>query len=121
MNQSQPQTLVVAVFLLYINAGFGALDILGSPSVAGKLPFVIVAYYAIRIGGGVLAGRGIAEERKWGYGLALAVAVAPFLLSFYLFKSPFAGADSITLIFEIVLVVLLLHTQSREYQRIWFK
>jgi hypothetical protein len=29
--------------------------------------------------------------------------------------------DLLELMFEVALVVLLLHTQSREYERIWFK
>jgi hypothetical protein len=31
------------------------------------------------------------------------------------------GTDLLTLMFEIALLALLLHPQSREYQRIWFK
>jgi hypothetical protein len=31
------------------------------------------------------------------------------------------GGDLISLMFEIALVALLLHPQSRDYQRLWFK
>jgi len=33
----------------------------------------------------------------------------------------FATGDVIELMFEVALVLLLLHPQSRDYQRIWFK
>src|SRR2546423_1401107 len=58
-NPSQPQTLQIAVFLLYINAFFALLGGLFSP-----IGLLLVA-------GGVGAGFGIANERKWGYGLGL--------------------------------------------------
>ena len=70
----------------------------------------------------LLAGQGIANERKWGYGLGIVMAFLPFVLRVY-----YAGignvltTDALTLLFEIALVALLLHPQSRDYQRIWFK
>lgn len=119
VNQGQPQTLVIACLLLYLNAVFALLDLLRIGGVSTLRPALLV-YFAFRIGLGPLAGTGIAQERKWGYGLALAVAVFPFAFAFYLFGNPFAG-DLITLIFEIALVALLLHPLSREYQKVWFK
>jgi hypothetical protein len=111
INPSQPQTLQIAVFLLYAQAVllllFGAfLSPLGLALIAG----------------GIGAGYGIANEQKWGYFLALAVAASPFV-----FRLIFGGigdlfgTDVISLMFEIALVALLLHRQSREYERIWFK
>ena len=114
MNPTQPQTLQIAVLLLYLNALFSFLDVL-------RLHDLPVIGLAIVIGG-VLAGQGIANERKWGYGLGIAMAFLPFVLRVY-----YAGvgniltADALTLLFEIALVALLLHPQSRDYQRIWFK
>jgi hypothetical protein len=119
LNPSQPQTLQIAIFLLYIHAVFGFLDLLQYRN-AVHLPASYLLDFALRIVGGVLAGRGIANERKWGYGLGLAVAVAPFAFRYWQVQNPF-NANIITLAFEIALVALLLHTQSREYQRVWFK
>jgi hypothetical protein len=118
-NQSLPQTLQIAVFLLYINAVFAVLNLLqiGSIRVLGP---AYGTYFALRIVGGAIAGRGIAQEKKWGWILALVVAVAPFGLQYYIFGNPFA-ADLITLLFDIALVALLVHPQSREYERLWFK
>jgi hypothetical protein len=105
-NPSQPQTLQIAVFLLYMNAVFAVLF--------GGLGSV---YGLMIIAGGVAGGFGIAQEKRWGYGVALAVALLPFVLII-------AGKALITgvigLMFDIALVALLLHPQSREYQRIWF-
>jgi hypothetical protein len=119
LNQSQPQTLVIACFLLYINAAFGVLGLLSTGS-AISASGIGLLYYGITIGGGVGAGYGIANERKWGYILGLVTAFFPFALSWYLVRNPFA-TNLLNLIFEIALVVLLLHTESREYQKVWFK
>jgi hypothetical protein len=114
INQGQPQTLVIACFLLYLNA---ALALLFSLS-AGGLNVVTLAVLVV----GVLAAYEIANERRWGYYLGIAVAILPFVLQAALSSNhnPF-GTDPINLIFEIVLVALLLHNQSREYQKVWFK
>lgn len=125
LNQSQPQTLVIACFLLYINAAFGVLNLLsaGGISFTGLSSFYLVlalAYYVITIGGGIGAGYGIANERKWGYLLGLGTAFSPFVLALIIYHRPLAGG-LINIIFEIALVALLLHPQSREYEKIWFK
>jgi hypothetical protein len=108
VNPGQPQTLQIAVFLLYINAAFTLL--LGGFLSSFGLLFII---------GGVAAGFGIANEKKWGYGLGLAMAFAPFVLRLA-YGGSLIGASLISLLFEIALVALLLHPQSRDYQRIWF-
>lgn len=110
LNPSQPQTLQIAIFLLYINAFFALL-----------FGGIVHLYGIVTIFGGVGAGFGIVNEKKWGYGLGLAVAVFPFLLrvAFNGVNGIFSG-DVINLMFEIALIALLLHPQSRDYQRIWF-
>ena len=118
LNQSQPQTLFIATWLLYADAVFGVLDLLRFPR--QFLDPIWVLYFAIRIGGGVLGGRGIANDRKYGYYAGLAAAIAPFALRALLVGNPFA-VNLITLAFEIALVALLLHPMSRDYQKTWFK
>ena len=114
VNQSQPQTLVIACFLLYVNAAFGILFTIG---LSGLALILAVAFAA----GQVMAGRGMAQEKKWGYMLAIAMAFSPFALRLLLLGNPIEGAGLIGLMFEIALVCLLLHPQSREYKKIWFK
>ena len=112
VDPSQPQTLQIAVFLLYAQAVllllFGAfLNPIGLALIAG----------------GLGAGYGIANEQKWGYGLGLVVAFFPFIfrIAYDGLNHVFATGDVIELMFEVALVLLLLHPQSREYERIWFK
>ena len=107
-NPSQPQTLQIAVFLLYINAAFALL----AGALTAPLGILFVA-------GGIGAGFGIANERRWGYGLGLVIALLPFVIRIAYGGGVF-GTDVINLMFEVALVALLLHPQSRDYQRIWF-
>ena len=108
-NQAQPQTLQIAVFLLYIN---GVITLL-----FGGIFVPLLALIAI---GSIAAGYGIANERKWGYILGVAMALLPFALVIVTKSNPLSGG-LLNLLFEVALVALLLHPQSRDYQRIWFK
>ena len=111
MNPAQPQTLQIAVFLLYFNAAFTVLAMFLNSS----LPLVYLTYIL-----GAVAAFGIANERRWAYFLGIAVAVFPFGFRFLRYNDPL-GVNLIALLFEIALVALLVHPQSRDYQRIWFK
>lgn len=114
-NPSQPQTLYIAVILLYINA---ALSLLfgGFLSLIGLVVIV----------GEVAAGLGIANEKKWGYVVGVAIAalgLVPFLLAIALdgVGVIFSPTFLISAIFPVALFALLVHPMSRDYQRIWFK
>jgi hypothetical protein len=109
IDTTQPQTLLIATILLYVNGAFQLLA-------GGFLNPITLAIVAGQVG----AAFGIANEKKWGYGLGIAMAVLPFVIRLIFLHNPLA-TDLITLMFEIALVALLLHPQSREYQRIWFK
>jgi hypothetical protein len=109
VNPTQPQTLQIAVFLLYLNGIFTLLF--------GGL---FVPFGVLIIVGSVAAAYGIANERKWGYGLGVAMALLPFALIIANRSNPLNGGI-INLLFEVALVALLLHPMSRDYQRIWFK
>ena len=124
VNQSQPQTLVIAVFLLYIQAGFSILFGI-DPNyrlVLDPVPFA-VARFLLFGAGGVAAGYGIANEQKWGYQLGVAVAAVPLLLRLWIslkYQINPLRFDLIPLMFDIALFALLVHPMSREYQKIWF-
>lgn len=112
-NPGQPQTLQSSVILLYINAAFSI--IFGGLSGIGLLLGI----------GRIAAGWGCANERRWGYQLAVAMAVLPFIVLFAV-ESVGDIADNLFRIiiffaFDILLLALLLHRQTREYQRIWFR
>jgi hypothetical protein len=111
LNQAQPQTLVLGTLLLYINAVFGLLSF-GAISALGLL---LVAGLAI-------GGYGIANEWRWAYGVAVAAAIVQLVLFLAILRSAAFGFPYIiTLLFDGALVGLLLHPESRSYQRIWFK
>ncbi len=103
-DQSQPQTLQIATLLLYLDAVFAFLG------------FVLI--FALAYGA---AGYGMANGKKWGYMLGLAVAVLRLV-------DLLAGSSldavlrvhTIELMFAAALLALLLHPQSREYQKVWF-
>lgn len=111
LNQSQPQTLVIGTLLLYINAVFGLLSWLALTPIGLAIVVGLAA-----------GGYGIANEKKWGYGIAVAAAILQLALLL-----AWAGMQVlefpliITLLFDGALVGLLLHPESRDYQRIWFK
>jgi hypothetical protein len=113
LNPAQPQTLVIAVYLLYLDAAF----LLFAMLVDGSFPPLLLGLVV----GGIAAGYGISNEFKWAYLLGIAMAVLPFLLRFIDTGNPLAAPSLINLMFQIALVALLLHPQSRDYQRIWFK
>ena len=109
VNSSQPQTLYMAVVLCYINAFFNILGLAG---------------ILILLGLGLAAGGyGIANEKKWGYSLAVGASIVQALLVLAIngastFTNVFA---LLNFLFDAALVALLLHPMSRDYQRIWFR
>lgn len=112
-DSSQPQTLQGAVILSYVNAALTILYALaGLSSSTLLLPILL---------GAAAGALGIANERRWGYRLCLVCAVL-YLLFWVLIVVTLGLSLSITLnlIFAIVLVAMLVHPQSREYQRTWF-
>lgn len=117
-DRSQPQTLQYGVILLYIDAVFLVIFGVVVLGVGAAASIAIgLALAAAMVAGGL----GIANEHKWGYVLGVAAAVVALLyagyVTFYLVDTGYV----LNLVFAIALVALLLHHQSREYLRIWFK
>jgi hypothetical protein len=112
VNPHQPQTLYMGVILCYINAVFGILA-LGRLTALGL--FIVAG-----LGAG---GFGIANEKKWGYTLAVVAAVTQVALYFFVGGLSVLGdlGVLISFMFDAALVALLLHPMSRDYQRIWFR
>ena len=114
VNPHQPQTLYIGVILCYIDAIFALIFGAAAQSVLVEL-FIIVG-----LAGG---GFGIANEKKWGYAVAVAAAVVQIgaLLALFGFHTFTNINVLLTFGFDAALVALLLHPMSRDYQRIWFK
>lgn len=116
VNQTQPETLYIATIILYIRA---VLGLLFSPG-----PFGLAFAAAFAAGG-----FGIANEKRWGYFLAVIVASFAAILTLLSLLSLFSlsgvgsgvGRLMINLLFDGALVAALLHQRSWEYVRIWFR
>jgi uncharacterized membrane protein (DUF2068 family) len=110
-DQSQPQTLQAAVLFCYLNA---ALAIIYVIAFGATLPLVLL------VAG--LGANGIANEKRWGYWLAVAAGSLYVVSQLVLFVAISQSLGQIlNLAFAVVLVALLLHPESRRYQKIWFK
>ncbi|MGH8999285.1 MAG: hypothetical protein ACRDY7_07835 [Acidimicrobiia bacterium] len=110
-DPSQPQTLQIATFLLYFDAAL----LLLTGAVFVPIGLVFIAAYAG-------SAYGIANAKKWAYKLGVGVAVlglaSPFVQGASLDEVLRFGA--IQFAFAVALVALLVHPESRQYQRIWF-
>jgi len=111
VNQFQPQTLYLATILCYIDAVFALLNY-------GLFnPIALAMFGCLGLGG-----FGVANEKRWGYTVAVIGSVLQVLVLFAYFGSEvFRSLLILNLLFDGALVALLLHPMSREYQRIWFK
>jgi hypothetical protein len=103
-NPSQPQTLQIAVFLLYADAVFGVLF--------GALFFFPIGTALVL--GSAAAALGIANDKRWGWVLGIVVSAIGLAFNLMFFQL-------IGLLFSIAQFALLVHPQSREYQKIWFR
>jgi hypothetical protein len=109
-DSSQPQTLQGAVMLSYLNVAFSLLFLL----LGGIFGLLLVVTAAEGVGA-----YGIANERRWGYRLCVGASIAILIVAGWVFITGH-GIGIINVLFAILLVALLLHPQSREYQKIWF-
>lgn len=123
-NPSLPQTLQISVILSYVTGIFGLIGL------GGGIGFLLLwlgvsGVFALMLGLGALvgcvaAGLGISSERKWGWTLAVVLAVLVTLSTLIpLLAGQFQAI--LGLIFDVAWVVALVHPMSREYQRIYFK
>lgn len=134
INQGLPQTLQIATFLLYFGAFWavlGNVSYLGLALTGSKLNGALFAGQAAQqidqlarlfvVVGGVAAGYLIANNRRMGYIIGVAVAALPLLGSVLVILRFQLTPDLVGLLFDIALFALLLHPQSRDYVRLWFK
>jgi hypothetical protein len=114
MDRSQPQTLQTGVMLIYLLA---AMNIISALLFGGGGYFLILL-----VAGSVLGAVGIANDSKGGYRVAIAFTILPLAyLAFLMIRYRVLAFPVITVLMEIALAALLLHRQSREYARIWFR
>jgi len=118
VNQSQPQPLYMATILLYIDAVLGLFF--------GSFYFVFGTVIGLACLIGLAAGAfGIANDQRWGYYLAVALTgVLVAMILWVVVRDPgliFSLQFLIAIVFPVAMFLLLIHPQSREYQRIWFE
>ena len=136
-DRMAPQTLQIATWLLYLNGFFALIDIVDGSGylryVREEFPggiLIGIAIVAACIGSGWL----MANDRKRGYQLAIVAAFAPFIVRYLAyshlanktgatvsFYDKISGGNTISLVFEVALCALILHPQSREHQKVWYK
>ena len=106
VNQFQPQTLYMATILCYVDAVFGLLfGFVATSVLAGLITILALA----------AGGFGIANEKKWGYAVAVGGAVLHVVMLFAVFGTDvFRSTVIISFLFDGALVALLLHPMSRE-------
>jgi hypothetical protein len=117
-NPSQPQTLQFAVWLLYLNAVFGLLLGSGTPWYVFGRGVGLLAFAAMAV-----SGFAVANDKRWGYYLAIGVTVGEIVLLFAALGDlrNLGMNEIIFLLFTGARAALLLHPMSRDYQRVWFQ
>jgi len=126
------------MMLLYFDAGSSLASLLGlgiGGSSYAYTPWLFSGYSSVHqvsvvANLAVLAGAlayafaalGIANGQKLGWVVGVVVSSGAVIIPIlaWLRGVPFSGAYLLTMMFNVALVVVLLHPQSREYQRIWF-
>jgi len=130
LDRMQPQTLQIATWLLYINGFFALVELVDGGGVLHyfrvRYAFGFIFGLAI-VAAYVLGGFLMANERKLGWRVAVGAAAAPFVLTFIAYSQIGAslrfrifGASLVSFAFDVAVLALLLHPQSREHQRIWY-
>jgi hypothetical protein len=132
-----PQTLQVALWLLYIDGAYAILDLLDRTNAIGYLRsrgglFVLLSLAACisYVAGGFL----IANGRRLGWYLGIGASLSPIVLRFLMafdlhstynasmtLRSEIFGNSMISFAFEAALVALLLHPQSRYHAKTWLR
>ncbi|MDA8318069.1 MAG: hypothetical protein ACP5PM_10315 [Acidimicrobiales bacterium] len=111
IDHSQPQTLQGAVLFSYLNAAMALLFTL----ILGQSPFLFIFILL------AVAAFGVANERRVAYWAAVVLACAYVLGVLFIMVTGGGFGGILNLLFAGILVALLLHPESRHYERIWFK
>ena len=114
-DQSQPQTLQAATMLCYLNAALALLYLVVLRSASSLVLLVLLGLAG--------AAYGIANEKRLAYFAAVGLAGLYLVLQLLVLIAVRGTSLGILLnvLFAVVLFVLLVHPQSRSYQKIWFR
>ena len=106
VNRHQPQILVLATVLLYMEGLF---------NLARGAGLLLVGM------GMAAAGFGIANARRWGWWLGVTMAGLSVVARLTWFGYGSSMTFLLSLVFPVALFALLVHPHSRGHQRIWFE
>ena len=106
VNRHQPQTLVLATVLLYMEGLF---------NLARGAGLLLVGM------GMAAAGFGIANDRRWGWWLGVTMAGLSVVARLTWFGYGSSMTFLLSLVFPVALFALLVHPHSRGHHRIWFE
>jgi hypothetical protein len=126
----QPQTLQIASWLLYINGFFALVELIDGGDVLHyfRQRYSLGFFFGLLVIAAYGAGAYLmANERRLGWRISVGAAASPFVLTFVAYTQLDApwryrlfGASFLSFAFDVALLALLLHPQSREHQRIWY-
>lgn len=114
-NPTLPQTLQIAVLLLYISGFFAVLrglTLIGHPLAIFLILTGLLAF---------AAAQGTVRERKNGYRLAVLYGFLEILGEVLGMLAAFSAWDLLGLLLALALVGLLVHPMSRSHSRTWFR
>ncbi len=114
-------------FFVEILRGVGVVHFVGGFAFASSAAIALIRVVGVAmVAAQALAGLALANERKWGY--RFSIAIVAIELAGIIAEAIDVSASTIFslsgllgLLFVVVMLVLLLHQQSREYTRIWFR
>lgn len=122
---------MIAQFLLYFDAFWAVLGFL-TVAVDRAVEYTFVGRVIVlgSIAGYIYGAWGVANEKRLGYQVAIAASFLPMasrVVDTFSAGGPLShigyiltGGNIINAMFEYALIVLLLHTQSREHAKVWF-
>ena len=136
IDRMHPQTLGIAIWLLYLDGVFATLGFLDKTNEFGSLRVIgpitglvgLVSCICFFLGGFLMA-----NGKLLGWYLGIAASFSPLLARFIIsvhqqnigytisLIDRITGGDLVGFMFEAALVVLLLHPMSRSYARIWLR
>lgn len=131
-----PQTLAVALWLLYIDGAFSLINFIDMRSDIGLLRVtggLNVLFALVSIAAYVLAGFLMANGKLLGWYVGIFASFTPLLSRFLVasslsdmgydmsLRNRLMGADTVGFLFEVALIVLILHPMSRVHARRWFR
>ena len=109
---------MIAIILSYVNAVFAVLSLFSG---VNSLPFSALALILIvplAQGGAAI---GMANDSKIAWRIAIALAVSVFALIGYIaFMYSVIATNIIGVIFDVAMLVLLIHDHTRKYVNVWF-